>query len=233
MKGIIASLAGLFVMACSGCGGGEESAAPAPRPMQEVLVDAYGDSTMWGYDPEINAKSPTNAPAVMQDKLRNEYKLNVTVTNHGVSGSTLKKLIEGTDGMHEPWEKQAKLSNARYVIMNFGLNDVLDGIGESPDEYRELLSKFVGYARQAGKIPVFDEPSPTCDPLRINLRQYISIMRDVAKTQNVHVITQHDEIFFYIENWRSYFKDCVHPNGWIYTGKGSKMAHDMAKLIAQ
>lgn len=237
MKGLAVSFLGMLVMACSGCGGGgeEESAPPTPITSKpEILIDAYGDSTMWGYDPEIDAKSPTNPPAAMQTALRNDYKLNVTVTNHGVSGSTLKKFIEGTDGQHQPWESQARLSNARYVIINFGLNDVLESVGESPDEYRELLSKFVAYARQAGKIPVFDEPTPTCDPLRQRLPEYIAIMRDVAKAQSVYIIPNYDDLAHPIFGWKHYVaKDCVHPNSYMSSVMGHRMANVMAPILSK
>lgn len=220
----------------SGCGGGgddTEDVQPTAPSKPLVMIEAYGDSTMWGFDPEINRRSDNTIPIVMETTMKSDYGLNVTVVNMGVGSSTVKTLVEGTDGVKLPWQQQLASSGARYVIMNFGLNDVLSSVGESPDEYREYLSKFVQYARQAGKIPVFSEPSPTCDPLRTRLPEYLLILRDVAATQNVPVIAQYDYLQA-LPNWSDYIKlDCVHPNSYVYSIMGKRAAAFMAQLLAQ
>lgn len=229
----------LFLAACGGGGGDstEPQAAPAPATApapKTVLIEAYGDSTMYGFastSPTTGAYTDSNAPAYLQQFLRGIYGPVVTVANEGVGGTTLGELIAGKDGKHLPWAQQMANSHAQVVIVNHGMNDVLAGVGETPDQYRALLVEFVTVARQNGKTPVFDEPNPACDTQHNALASYVKIMDDVGQQMGVPVVSQ----FAYIQtlpNWQGYLADCIHPSPALYAIKAQRMAVVLSPLVA-
>lgn len=153
------------------------------------------------------------------------------MSNQGVAGTILANLITGTDGKHLPWQQQMASSKAQVVVLNHGLNDAKNGIGESTEEYRVLLGQFVTMARWSGKIPVFDEPNPSCDPLRAKLPEYVAVMQDVAKSMQVPIALQYAPISA-MPNWQSYVaKGCVHPNTALYAIKAERLMAVMGPVV--
>lgn len=203
MKGIIASLAGMFVMACSGCGGGESSAPEAeatpPAPKPAVRIEMYGDSTTVGWDFESKGE-PYTLQALVPP--------NVTVVNEGTNGKSAKDLLNGTDGKHPTWVQQMANSRANLVTINFGINDV---ITTPLADYASNMRQLVDIARQAGKIVVLQQPNPTCAPPRMDLVNYVRQLDQIAQEKNVPIVRQFDLIMA-MPNWQSLMSDCIHPD---------------------
>lgn len=229
-------------MACSGCGGGGSGGgAPAAVPQaatpqpKSVLIEAYGDSTMYGFaatSMTTGAYTPDNAPFYLQQDLEGIYGAGVTVSDQGVGGKTLGELIAGTDGVHPTWAQQMAQSKAQIVIENHGLNDAYPAINESADQFRADLVEFVSTARQYGKTPVLEEPNPSCDPLRSNLNEYVQKIDDVSAQMGVPLVQQYAYIQS-LPSWQSYLADCIHPNPAMYQIKAQREAVVLSPLVAK
>ena len=237
-RAVVSASIGAACIALSACGGSSSSPAspisstPVQAP-QKAFIDAYGDSTMWGFSatsPTTGAYTQYNAPYYLQRDLNGIYGAKVSVSDQGKGATTLEQLISGTDGIHPDWAKQMQNSAAKIVIVNHGLND--DVTGETLDQYRSLLIEFVSTARQYGKTPVLEEPNPSCDPARANLGDFVSVMDQVASDMGVPLVSQ----WAYIQtlpNWQSYFADCIHPNPAMYQIKAQREAVVLSPLVAK
>lgn len=228
----------LLILLCflGACGGGEDTApvalvAVAVAQTLPIKIEAYGDSTMWGFDSSIGAQSPQNIPTLTQQILQGIYGTGVTIANEGVGATTLGNLIGGADGHHLPWAQQMANSTAKIVVVNHAINDSLYGPGETPEFYRHLLTDFVTVARAAGKTPVFNEPNPVCDTLHPTLGDYVTQMRSVAADMGVPIVAQYDYIQT-LPNWQSYLTDCIHPNSALYYIEAQRLASALAPLVA-
>lgn len=236
MKGALASLAGAFVMACSGCGGGGDEADDttthqATTTPKTVLIEAYGDSTTLGAQ-TINGVltiTQNSEPAQLQLLLQQRFGTSVTVKNEGVGGIEAFQLLSGTDGKHPDWKTQMAQSKAQIVLLNFGLNDFFywkapePGIyQESPSDYAIILGYLIQTARNAGKIVVLQEPNPTCkQPNPGTIIQFVEALRSEASSQNTPLVAQF-EFDQTIPNWQSMLTDCAHPNDQLYSIKAKQ-----------
>lgn len=230
-----------MMTALAGCGGGDGGTGVQPSPQvakppakTTVLIEAYGDSTMRGTQPD-GSVVPNPAPAVMQAALQQNYddRYTITVSNQGVPGTISLQLLNGSDGQHLPWAQTLANSAANIMLWNFGINDSNYRIGETHAEYRNAMTTFVRTAKAAGKIPVLEEPNPICRSTQdsANLDDFVAIMRDIAATEGATLITQYDAIKA-MPNWQAMLVDCVHPNQALYTIKGQREANVVGPLLS-
>jgi lysophospholipase L1-like esterase len=226
----------LCLSACGG--GGGSSAVPtanAETHPNAVLIGAFGDSTMAGFtatSPTTGEYTTLDAPHYLQLDLQGIYGPGVTVVNQGVSASTLGELMAGTAPYTTSFTQQLAQSNAKIVLENFGMNDVLPGVGESPEAFRQLLIEWVTDAINAGEVPILEEPSPSCDPQRANLGEYVQQIDDVAAQMNVPLIQQYTYIQS-LPNWQGYLADCIHPSPALYAIKAQREAVVISPLVAK
>lgn len=233
-RGVIASFLGVFVMACSGCGGGggaptaapSTSAAPA-HALRPVVIGAEGDSTMAGGAPGTAPPVAQPAPAEMQRQLRAMMGNQITVENNAVAGSTTRNDLDGTAPDMVPLAKKLQTDPSQIVLANFAINDAYHK--RTTDEYGADLTEWVATVRAAKKTPVLEEPNPVCWAA-INLDPYVAMMRVVAQQQHVLLIEQYDYIRS-LPNWQSMELDCVHPAQELYTIKGGREAQQIASLV--
>ncbi len=245
-RGIIASLFGMFVMACSGCGGGGDGSPPSAeaaiqRPAKAVLIEAYGDSTTVGYTvtngvSEINSQ---NQIAVLQQLLTARFGAAVTVSNQGVGSTEASQLLNGTDGVHLPWAQQMAQSKADIVTIEYGLNDAYDYIvpadgieQESPQRFGEILSELVRIAQSAGKQVILIEPTPSCHPVRLDRLQYYVMQVDAVAQQMKVPLVSHYWPIASMPNWQSLLSDCTHPTTQLYAINAQATFDVIAPLIA-
>ena len=66
-----------------------------------VVIEYYGDSTVWGYQSQTGERVAKPAPAVFAENLPDPRRFEVR--NEGVNGSTACELLNGADGRHPPW----------------------------------------------------------------------------------------------------------------------------------
>lgn len=205
------------------------SPAKAQAQGRALLVEYYGDSTVWGYASGTDGRQVARtAPQVFAETL--SARRRIEVRNHGVSGSTACALLEGADGRHPPWAAQMQASQAHFVILNHAINDQWK---HSPDVYRQCLRTLARTARAHGKQMVFETPNPTRDSGADGLDVYVNAMKDVAREEGVPVIDQYGYLSKKLQG-RSpllFAPDGLHPSDAVYVLKGTFAAHAFARLF--
>jgi lysophospholipase L1-like esterase len=213
------------------CGGGGEppasSVQTASRLQAAIVIDAEGDSTMFGLETVngqfVQASLPP--PVLVQARLRELFGPAVTVNGYGSPGANLRFELRGTDNYATPLRERLALSRAQIVIENFGINDAY----LPAEEYRSNLREFVDAVRASGKLPVIEEPNPVCTGHE-NLDQLVGILNEVAREKAVPLVKQYDAIKA-LPNWQAMVPDCVHPGDALYVFKAAREAEVLAQVI--
>jgi acyl-CoA thioesterase-1 len=221
----------------AGCGGASPSPAPdatqaatqaaATPPSPAIVIDAEGDSTMYGLETVDGqfVQSAHPVPALVQDQLRRWFGARVTVNANGSSGANLDMELRGIANYGTPLSVRLAASGARIVIENFGINDAYLPV----DAYRANLAQFVDVVRASGKLPVLEEPNPVCVGHE-TLDGLVGILNEVAREKNVPLVKQYDAIKA-LPGWQSMLTDCVHPNDALYAFKAAREADVLAQVI--
>jgi lysophospholipase L1-like esterase len=212
----------LTLSACGGGGSGSPTQPAAPQP-KTVLIEAYGDSTMWGCTLTQGAPAGSKCvtigyaqtakpvPEQVQTFLQAKYGPTVTVVNHGVPGDLTPFLLSG-DGFNLPWAQQMAQSKADIVYLNYGINDANATSGESASDFQANLNQIISIAKAAGKTVVLETANPVNDPTGAHdaLPQFVAAELITAQQWDVTVIDQ----FNYLSgmaNWDSLLSDPLHP----------------------
>ncbi len=161
----------------------------------ELNIDCLGDSTMWGSLPfNTTTQDPQNSPVSLGSALRLIYPSStINVTNGAYPGTTLDKLLTGTDGGFGTYEYRLSVSDADIVYCNHCLNDC-NSYQSDIEKYRSNLIYFVLLTRSSGKVPVIVTPSminPTNDGQEFQMKRmpsFIETQREVAKDFNVQIV---------------------------------------------
>jgi lysophospholipase L1-like esterase len=218
-KGMLTSLLGALIVACSACGGGGGGGSSSPvqqqiqSPSKTLLIEAYGDSTMWGAA-EVNnvyVQVAQPAPAELQSLLRAKYGNGITVTNYGVSGTTATDLLQG--GISgPPWNERMAKSKADIVYFNFGINDANPANGESVTQFINAETALAQIAIAAGKQVIIETSNPVGDTDFAALPNYVAATASVAQSLSLPLI---DEYGYMAQlDWMSLMSDPqkMHPN---------------------
>lgn len=181
-------------------------------------IDCYGDSTMWGAIPgNTTQQDPENSPVSLKKAIDLIFKTNlVTVRNLGRSGTTLKQLINGTDGGTGTLSERLLASpDTTLVYCNHCLNDC--GSYESNlEQYHQNLVTFVNTVRGFGKIPVLVTPTLMApvvagrEDQTKRQRSFIQAMIDVANTMSVDLV---DNFKFSLSSARLFPPATIAPDG--------------------
>ena len=163
----------------------------------QVQIDAYGDSTTLGItcsDGHCGAQ-PQNAVAYLQDDLQAHYGERVRVTNLGVGGTMATQLRDGTGnrragpGAGLPWRERLAASSAQIVLINYGINEVMQN--QTPEQFYAAETTLVKTARALGKEPVLQTSNPMPDNrLNARLAAMVAMTRRVAAEQQVPLVDQ-------------------------------------------
>lgn len=155
-----------------------------------------GDSTMWGSIPfNTTSQDPKHPGVALKQALDLIYPGNAaTVVNAARPATTLKQLLNGTDGGAGAYADRLIASPSTTVVFcNHCLNDC--GSYESTlAQYRDNLVVWVNTTRKYGKIPVLVTPSlvsPIKDGREDQMKRqpaFIQAMRDVAATMSVDLV---------------------------------------------
>jgi len=200
-----------------------------PAQARRILIEYYGDSTVWGYASGSDAQRVARpAPQVFAETLR--ARVPVEVRNHGVNGSTACALLEGRDGKHPPWNEQMRDSAASFVILNYAINDQWQ---VDLATYRDCLRRLAQGARSNGKQVVFETPNPTRDSGAGGLDVYVEAMREVARQEDVPVIDTYAYLMRYLNgrNPVTPAPDGLHPSADVYVLKGRFAAQAFIRLF--
>lgn len=197
-----------------------------------VIIECYGDSTMWGSIPgATTTQDPKNSPAELQTTLNLLFPGLATVRNKALPGTTLKKLLAGTDGGIGTFDERMAASDALIIYCNHCLNDC-NSYQSDEKEYKDNLYKFVNIVRKHNKIPVIVTPtiiSPTDDGKEYQQKRmpaFIQAQRDVASEMKVDLVDN----FYYSYKTSRYYKvtdivgDGVHLTQTAHQAAGRNMA---------
>jgi acyl-CoA thioesterase I len=233
LKCVATCLLVTLVVACGGGDGGTGAASQhaVRRDAMAVTIDAEGDSLIWGFsylDDNGNlVQSPNNPPAVLQAALQAQFGDGVAVENNGQVGAQVTDSLNGTDPYSTPFAVRLASDPAQIVLADYAAND---SIGTPIDQYEAGLIEWITEVRNAGKVPVLEEPNPMCSQEFANVGAYRDAMVEVAQSQNVLLITQYDYIAS-LPNWQGMLMDCIHPNDDLYQIKGQREADQLAGMV--
>jgi acyl-CoA thioesterase-1 len=228
----------------SACGGGGSSTPAATVatsvPPKPVSVDAEGDSTMLGLQ-RVNGVyvvTANSAPTDLQADLQESLGPTVTVENHGIGGTTVCQRVNGTAPYTQTLAQELSTDQSQNVIGNWLINDSSDQSTETPTQYQQCWEQFVTVVRAAGKTPLIEEPNPVVgstfnpsDPtVYANFPNYLAIMRSVAQSLGVTLITQYDYIQT-LPNWQEMLTDGVHPDDALYSIKAQRELSTLLPLV--
>lgn len=196
-----------------------------------IIVECYGDSTMWGSIPgATTTQDPKNSVAELQTTLNLLFPGLCTTRNKAIPGTTLKKLLAGTDGGVGTFDERMAASDALVIYCNHCLNDC-NSYQSDEREYKDNLYKFVNTVRKYNKIPVIVTPtiiSPTDDGKEYQQKRmpaFIQAQRDVATEMKVDLVDN----FYYSYKTSRYYKvtdiagDGVHLTQTAYQAAGRNM----------
>ena len=189
-----------------------------------------GDSTVYGATVgDLATPNPYNAPASFAKGLNHLYGIAPNVHNFGISGTTMKQFLEGTDGSGTTYE--AKLQSTDWnaydvVLCNHCIND--SQLNNNIHEYRLNVIKFVQLTRKYNKTPILVTPNIN-PPIQIidqakskRLGMYVDVMRKVAADFEVDLV---DNYYYFMRSLNTFSAselvgDGAHPTniGYIMCG---------------
>jgi lysophospholipase L1-like esterase len=192
------------------------------------IVEYYGDSTIYGYRSGSGGQVAKPAPAAFAEALPASGKYDVR--NEGVSGTTACDLLNGTDGVHPAWSSQMTSSKAKYVLVNFAINDEWK---YDMNTYKSCMHSLAQTAAQHGKQMIFETPNPTRDSGPGGLDTMVAAMKEVASQEGIPVIDQYQYLTNYLNGASPYSicPDGLHPTDAVYIMKGQYAASVFTTLF--
>ena len=177
------------------------------RPYGEGLWEGLGNGFVRNLDSILTVLYPENI-----------YR----IVNTGSSGFTTRNLLS-------TWEHDVTAIKPDWVFVMIGMNDVWRQFDEptvasyeyvSPEEYRANLVEMVKRTKDTVKgmflMPPFYMEANNADPMKIRLREYAAIMKEVAEEYGVGYIDMQDDFDALLQHRypASISWDRVHPN-WV------------------
>ena len=198
--------------------------ASADEPaQQQVLIEAYGDSTTLGISCSDGhcGPRPDNAVTYLQEQLRAKYGERVVVVNDGVGGTMATQLRDGTGpGRKGPWKDRLAASNAQIVTINYGINEVMHN--QTPEQFYQAETELVKTAQALGKLPVLQTSNPMPDGrLNARLAEMVAMTRRVAAEQQVPLVDHYAQISA-MADWKTHMSDGAHPKPELYRVKAQQ-----------
>ncbi|CAD6511475.1 SGNH/GDSL hydrolase family protein [Paraburkholderia metrosideri] len=204
------------------------AARTTPPPPAQVVIEAYGDSTTLGITCANGhcGPQPQNAVSYLQDELQTHHGDQVRVTNYGVGGTMATQLRDGTGNRRAgptaglPWQARLAASPAQIVLINYGINEVMQN--QTPEQFYAAETTLVKTARALGKQPVLQTSNPLPDNrLNARLAAMVTMTRRVAIEQQVPLVDQ----FAYVSglpDWKTLMSDGAHPKPGLYRLKAEQ-----------
>ena len=177
------------------------------RPYGEGLWEGLGNGFVRNLDSILTVLYPENI-----------YR----IVNTGSSGFTSRNLLS-------TWEHDVTALNPDWVFVMIGMNDVWRQFDEptvasyeyvSPEEYRANLAEMVKRTKDSVKgmflMPPFYMEANDADPMKVRLREYAAIMKEVADEYGVGYIDMQSDFDELLKHRypASISWDRVHPN-WV------------------
>lgn len=202
---------------------------PLPPPSTAtVWVDYFGDSTAHG-DIGNTPYQVARPPSVVMDQ---NLPSNYNVRNEAVGGASVAELLAGRDGVHAAWTTTVARSNARYVLMNYSINDSYEP-GTTTASYKASYAQVIDIARAAGKTVILQTTNPTNNTQKDVA--FSTAMKEVAAQKNVPVI----DVYTYLSQYMAANRlgvyqitnDGIHPNQATYILVGEYTAKRFKEIV--
>lgn len=201
---------------------------PAKAAQNPVLIEAYGDSTTLGITCSDGHCGPQsrNAVSYLQDDLQARVGERVVVTNYGVGGTMATQLRDGTGNRRAgptaglPWQARLAASPAQIVLINYGINEVMQN--QTAEQFYAAETALVTSARALGKQPVLQTSNPMPDDrLNARLAAMVAMTRRVAAEQRVPLVDQYAYVSS-LPDWKTLMSDGAHPKPDLYRLKAEQ-----------
>lgn len=180
-----------------------------------IVVDYFGDSTVWGATAgDLGTQNTYNPPATMGRALTWVYGSVSTVNNKGISGTTLEQMLGGTDGSGSTFAAKMATSSANLIYCNHCIND--SQLNNDIHQYRQNLITFVNEVRKVNKVPVLCTPNINPPVIIINepkakrLPVYVDVMREVAQAMGVDLV---DNYYYFVRSLGTFSSTELVPDG--------------------
>lgn len=154
-----------------------------------------------------------------------------TVVNEAVSSNTMKKMVDGTDGVHPAFTTWLAGAGATYDIFIIN-NCANDPNGQTTTEYETNLNTVIDAIQAAGKYVILQTPVITDYDAIIS--PYRSRMMAVATAQGVPLmdVYQYGYDLKGSDSIYTYCPDGAHPTQTFYNQIGTFCATRFAEIIA-
>ncbi|MPW16895.1 hypothetical protein GCT13_08115 [Paraburkholderia sp. CNPSo 3157] len=207
---------------------------PGPASTPIVNIDVYGDDASMGIA-SYGFGMPTMikpASASLQDALRKQFNdTGITVANHATGGraASLPNLLDGMDGGGAAFAQRLTATQSTIVIISYGLNEQYGG--ESVSDFSGYLAQAIQIVRDAGRRPVIETPSPTCDSDHPFTANYAAAIKAAGATYNVPVIDNYAAISA-LTDWRAHMDStCTLPDESLQQFKATQELAVIAPLV--
>lgn len=199
-----------------------------PPSTATVWVDYFGDSTAHG-DIGNTPYQVARPPSVVLDQ---NLPSNYNVRNEAVGGASVAELLAGRDGVHAPWTTTVARSNAKYILMNYSINDSYEP-GTTTASYKATYAQVIDIARAAGKTVILQTTNPTNNTQKDVA--FSTAMKEIAAQKNVPVI----DVYTYLSQYMAANRlgvyqitnDGVHPNQATYILVGEYTAKRFKEIV--
>jgi hypothetical protein len=190
-------------------------AASGPESTPVINIDVYGDDSAMGlagynFGMPIFAKP---AAANLQDALQKQFDdTGIKVANHASGGTSanLMDLLDGMDGSGAPFAQRLAATQSTIVMISYGLNEQYGG--ETVSDFSGYLAQAIQTVRDAGRRPILETPSPTCDSDHPFTASYAAAIKVAGATYDAPVVDNYAAISD-LSGWRDHMdQTCTLPD---------------------
>jgi hypothetical protein len=149
----------------------------------------------------------------LQDALQKQLNdTGIQVANHATGGraASLMNALDGMDGGGPPFAQRLASTQSTIVLISYGLNEQYGG--ETVSDFSGYVAQAIQTVRDAGRRPVLETPSPTCDSDHPFTADYAASIRAAGVAYNAPVVDNFAAISA-LPSWQSYMDaTCTLPD---------------------
>jgi hypothetical protein len=172
------------------------------------------------------------ASASLQDALQKQFDdTGIQVANHATGGrsASLMNALDGMDGSGTPFAQRLASTQSTIVVISYGLNEQYGG--ETASDFSGYLAQSIQTVRDAGRRPVLETPSPTCDSDHPFTADYAAAIKAASVTYNVPVVDNFAAISA-LSGWQSHMDaTCTLPDEAIQQFKAQQELAVIAPMV--
>jgi hypothetical protein len=172
------------------------------------------------------------ASSSLQDSLRKQFNdIGITISNHATGGraASIGNLLDGMDGGGPAFAQRLAATQSTIVLISYGLNEQYGG--ESVSDFSGYLAQAIQTIQSAGRRPVLETPSPTCDSDHPFTADYASAIKAAGVAYGVPVVDNYAAISS-LSGWQSHMDvTCTLPDETLQAFTGTQELKVIAPLV--